>query len=667
MQRKLSPISEQVLNEVSTRWSLIAHPGQIPPRDRPWAVYLMRSGRGGGKTRAGSEWVLQRVRDGYRNIALIGQTAADVRDTMIELGESSIMRCARSKERPVYEPSKRRLTFPNGAIAIAYNGDQPDQLRGPQHDTCFVRGSMILSTAGQIPIQDVSVGDTVITRAGLQPIIRTLARTAEVGRVMFSNGTVLRGTADHPVLTEKGWVCMGELRAGEQCLSIGEKHRPDISQGMRADGRSTNTDMYGKEPTGASHPDIISTTEMGTPRITRLGILKRSPQRPTGFATLKRPSPCKRDAPTVAAKLSGTERTLGNQYVDRASINERNAIERSPRYAFNAARPLSPGKGLIAVSVASIWEPDGKDMVYNLTVANQPEYFVNGILVHNCWIDELAKFRYPEACWDNLMFGLRQGPNPQVFVTTTPRPTKIIKQLVAAPDTIDVVFSTYQNEKNLSPVFIQRIKERYEGTRLGRQELYGEILIDNPNALWTRDVIDEQRTTTTPTLIKIVVGVDPAVTSKDTSDETGIVVAGIAANGHCYVLGDHSLQGTPNAWAVAAVKAYNEHKADRIIGEVNNGGDLVEVNIRTVGPKVPYRAVHASRGKTARAEPISAMYEQGKVHHVGAFPQLEDQMCDWIPGARSPDRVDALVWAITELIPEAMRADPSRFLRSAVR
>lgn len=419
MQRKLSPISEQVLNEVSTRWSLIAHPGQIPPKDRPWAVYLMRSGRGGGKTRAGSEWVLQRVRDGYRNIALIGQTAADVRDTMIELGESSIMRCARPKERPVYEPSKRRLTFPNGAIAIAYNGDQPDQLRGPQHDSA--------------------------------------------------------------------------------------------------------------------------------------------------------------------------------------------------------------------------------------------------------WVDELAKFRYPEACWDNLMFGLRQGPNPQVFVTTTPRPTKIIKQLVAAPDTIDVVFSTYQNEKNLSPIFIQRIKERYEGTRLGRQELYGEILLDNPNALWTRDVIDEQRTTTTPTLIKIVVGVDPAVTSKDTSDETGIVVAGIAANGHCYVLGDHSLQGTPNAWAVAAVKAYNEHKADRIIGEVNNGGDLVEVNIRTVGPKVPYRAVHASRGKTARAEPISAMYEQGKVHHVGAFPQLEDQMCDWIPGARSPDRVDALVWAITELIPEAMRADPSRFLRYAVR
>ena len=160
---------------------------------------------------------------------------------------------------------------------------------------------------------------------------------------------------------------------------------------------------------------------------------------------------------------------------------------------------------------------------------------------------------------------------------------------------------------------------------------------------------------------------DPAVSNKEDSDETGIITAGIAANGHCYVLEDCSLQGSANQWAVAAVRSYHKHKADRIVGEVNNGGDLVEVNIRTVDPAVPYEPVTASRGKLIRAEPVSALYEQGKVHHVGTYPQLEDQMCEWVPGEKSPDRMDALVWAITKLIPSSAPSDPSRFLRYAVR
>lgn len=394
-----------ILYEYATRWTFQAHPGQIPPSDKEWFCYLMRSGRGGGKTRAGAEWVLQRVRDGYRSIALIGANAADVRDIMIELGESSIMRIARPEEKPAYEPSKRRLTFPNGAIAVAFSDEEPDQLRGPQHDTV--------------------------------------------------------------------------------------------------------------------------------------------------------------------------------------------------------------------------------------------------------WIDELAKFKHPQETWDNMIMGLRMGPSPQVFVTTTPRPIPLIKELIKRPDTIDVRFSTFDNAENLSPIFLQQVRARYEGTRLGRQELEGEILDDNPGALWQRDAIENLRVTGHPSLIRIVVGVDPAVSSSEEAGETGIVTVGIAATGHCYVLDDSSLHGTAHQWALAVSRVYYREKADRVIGEANNGGELVEVNLRTVDRNISYKSVHASRGKQIRAEPVSSLYEQGKVHHVGTFPQLEDQMCEWVPGEKSPDRMDALVWAITELTARA--------------
>jgi phage terminase large subunit-like protein len=406
---KYSPEKIRWAREVVWRndhaWDKIAHQGQVPPKDIPWFCYFMRSGRGGGKTRAGSEWVLQRVRDGYKHIALIGQTAADVRDTMVELGPSSIMKIARPDERPYYEPSKRRLTFPNGAVATTFTGEEPDQLRGPAHDTV--------------------------------------------------------------------------------------------------------------------------------------------------------------------------------------------------------------------------------------------------------WIDELAKFKYPQETWDNMEMGLRLGDNPQVFCTTTPRPIPIIKKLVAEPTTIDVRFSTMENAENLSPQFLKRIMDRYAGTRLGRQELEGEILDDNPLALWQRDVIENLRVDTAPGLIRIVVGVDPAVSSGEEASETGIITAGIAATGHCYVLADNSLQGSAHQWALAVSRAYYSAKADRVIGEVNNGGELVEVNLRTVDRNISYRAVHASRGKQIRAEPVSSLYEKGEVHHVGTFPQLEDQMCEWVPGEKSPDRMDALVWAITELTERA--------------
>ena len=382
-------------------WKFWARPSQLPPPG-DWRVWLILAGRGFGKTRTGAETTIDRVRRGVsKRVGLIAPTAADARDVMVE-GESGILACSPPDFRPLYEPSKRRLTWPNGAVATLFSAEEPDRLRGPQHD--FI------------------------------------------------------------------------------------------------------------------------------------------------------------------------------------------------------------------------------------------------------WADEPAAWKYPET-WDMAMFGLRLGTNPQVVATTTPRPTRLIRDLVADPGTVVTRGTTYENARNLAPAFLTAIVKKYEGTRLGRQELNGEILDDNPGALWSRNVIEALRVREHPPLLRIVVGVDPAVTSDPKSDETGIVVAGVDAAGHYYVLADASLQGTPLTWATAVKRVYDQYRADRVVAEKNNGGELVEANLRTVDRTLSYRGVWASRGKQTRAEPISSLYEQGKVHHVGTFPLLEDQMCDWAPdsGDPSPDRMDALVWAMTEL------------------
>jgi phage terminase large subunit-like protein len=212
--------------------------------------------------------------------------------------------------------------------------------------------------------------------------------------------------------------------------------------------------------------------------------------------------------------------------------------------------------------------------------------------------------------------------------------------------------STFDNRKNLSETALAELKARYEGTRTGRQELYGELLEQAEGALWQRDWIERSRLTPdkVPPLYRIVVAIDPAVTSGEDSDETGIITAGVSSDGRFFVLADDTLRATPNEWGKAAVEAFRKHKADRIVAETNNGGDMVIMVLQQVDRNVPVTKVHATRGKRVRAEPISALYEQFRVHHVGAFPQLEDQMVMWTPDtASSPDRLDALVWALTEL------------------
>lgn len=303
-----------------------------------------------------------------------------------------------------------------------------------------------------------------------------------------------------------------------------------------------------------------------------------------------------------------------------------------------------------------VWPNGHKTLLFS---AEEPER-LRGPQCYKLWCDELPAWKYPEKTWTNAVLGLRLGDNPQAVITTTPRPIKLFKELVKDPGTIVTRGTTAANMKNLSPRFISEVVKKYQGTRLGRQELDGELLEDNPGALWTLGMIDADRVDPAvfwkeiyPTLVRIVVAIDPAVTSNEDSDETGIITAGKDKQSppHLYYFDDRSCIERPKGWATRAIAAYRQFNADRIVGETNNGGEMVEETIHNVDPNIPFTAVHASRGKITRAEPVSALYEQHRVHHVGSLPQLEDQMCDYDPAIAtfSPDRMDAAVWAATEL------------------
>ena len=295
------------------------------------------------------------------------------------------------------------------------------------------------------------------------------------------------------------------------------------------------------------------------------------------------------------------------------------------------------------------------------------------------WLDEFAKFKHPEECWDNLQFGMREASDdrPRRLITTTPRPIKILKKLKELPGTRTVIGTSHENRANLDPEWYQETVLEYANTRLGRQEVWAEILEDFPGALWTSSGLERHRIPGKPPKMdlgawrtawaermkRVVIAMDPAATSGETAAEHGIVVAGLGHDGHGYVLEDVSMRGTPDQASRRAIIAYDLWRADRVVGEVNNGGDWIETTVRQTAkamaaegsrphPHVGYKAVHASRGKKTRAEPISALDEQGRVHHVGLFPELEDQMCSWDPLERgpSPDRMDARVWALTELM-----------------
>lgn len=302
-----------------------------------------------------------------------------------------------------------------------------------------------------------------------------------------------------------------------------------------------------------------------------------------------------------------------------------------------------------------VWSPTNNTLTWDngakaeFFSAEDPER-LRGPQFHASWCDEVAAWNNMQATWDMLQFCLRLGKSPKVCVTTTPKPVKLIRWLMTHPETVMSTGSSYDNAANIDLTALSA----YEGTRLGRQELYAEVLDEAAGALWNRELLQtcEIDLDEVPEqLNRIVVSVDPAVTSNEESDMTGIVVAGIDVNGTCYVLRDCTDRLTPEGWATKAVELYYEYNADRIVAERNQGGDMVKHTIHTVDDTVPVRLVHASKGKMARAEPVSALYERGKVKHVKGLNDLEDQMVAWEPlgSIGSPDRLDALVWSITDL------------------
>ena len=324
------------------------------------------------------------------------------------------------------------------------------------------------------------------------------------------------------------------------------------------------------------------------------------------------------------------------------------------------------------------WEASRKRLVWpngavaQVFSAHEPES-LRGPQFDAAWVDELAKWKKAEDAWDMLQFGLRLGQTPRQVVTTTPRNVGVLKRILDNPSTVVTHAPTEANRAYLASSFLEEVRARYAGTRLGRQELDGVLLEDAEGAMWTMSMLEGLQVERAPELDRIVVAVDPPVSGNEASDSCGIVVVGARLTGSpqdwsAVVLEDATVQGTsPRGWAEAALAAMARHGADRLVAEVNQGGDLVETVVRQVDPLVPFRAVRASRGKAARAEPVAALYEQGRVKHVRGLGTLEEQMCQMTvrgyEGRGSPDRVDALVWALQELI-----LDPAmKFRRPRIR
>ena len=314
-----------------------------------------------------------------------------------------------------------------------------------------------------------------------------------------------------------------------------------------------------------------------------------------------------------------------------------------------------------------LWQPSRRRLEFEngavaLAFSAEEPDSLRGPQFGAAWCDEIAKWRQAEAAFDMIQFGLRQGIRPRALVTTTPRPIPLLRRLLADPRTVVSRARTADNAENLAPDFLGAVVGRYAGTRLGRQELDGELIEDRPDALWSREAIEAARVAAAPALVRIVVAIDPPASSRAGADACGIVAAGLGADGIAYVLADASLaEARPQQWALAALALYHRLSADALVAEVNQGGEMVSAVLAEIDASVPVVSVRATRGKFSRAEPVSLLYAQGRVRHVGVFPALEDELSDFGPdglsNSASPDRLDALVWALTHLM-LTPRAEP---------
>lgn len=380
-------------------------------------------------------------------------------------------------------------------------------------------------------------------------------------------------------------------------------------------------------------------------------------------------------------------RGAGKTWSGAKVTNKRARSGRCPKILLGAATPqdardimIEGESGIIATAgpdFQPVYEPSKARVTWPngarayIRSGAEPERF-RGINTYFAWLDELAAWQYPQQSWDNAMMGLRLGQRPQVMITTTPKPIHIIRDLIKDPSCVVTTDSSYANRANLADSWWKDVIGKYEGTRYGEQEIHARVMDDVPGAMWRMALIEATRVQTGGPQIttgRVVMGVDPAVTSGASSNETGIIVVAAGTGvwkGHAFVMRDLSGRHAASKWPAVVKAAYDALSVDRVVAEVNNGGDLVESALRVADPNMSYLGVHAARGKRTRAEPIAALYEQGLVHHIGVFKALEDQMCTFIPDERqdldaiavsrqagesgSPDRVDALVWALTDLL-----------------
>jgi len=318
--------------------------------------------------------------------------------------------------------------------------------------------------------------------------------------------------------------------------------------------------------------------------------------------------------------------------------------------------------GLLSVSDGATYEPSLRRVTWpsgavaHVLSADEPDS-IRGHQFDGAWCDEFAKWPDPQGALDMALMALRLGDDPRMVVTTTPRAIKPLRDLIAMEGVAFTRMTTRDNAANLAKSYMRQMERRYGGTRLGRQELDGDLIEDNENALWQRDWIERHRLRERPALVRVVVAIDPPVGMR--GDECGIVVAGIDANGQGHVLADRSKgRLTPAQWASQAIDAFEEFQADKIVAEANQGGEMIRTMLLRELETAPVKLVHASRDKRTRAAPMAALYERGLVHHIGVMPELEDQMCQFDGTGKSPDRMDALVWALTELFPLERRAEP---------
>lgn len=584
--------------------------------------------------------------------AILAPTFGDARDTCIE-GESGIQSTLnRYGAIQGYNRSQGQIRLRNGSIIQAFSAEEPERLRGPQHNGawCFIPGTLIRTPNGLVPIESLNVGDLVETSTGVHPVLEVGSRIAELWQLTFDGGSLI-GSGDHPVMTARGWVPLAGAWIDDiLCLwtDDGNKISTGTSIATKPVKNYSGIESFGKNITGRYHQGITSimsimlrvTTGLKTLYASHLSSIEQFMPKSMSIRLSaqiaarhgKRIIPA--HMPIVARNANTSVRML-NERINAETAN-------------TVARSLLREQGRSVVRDVSTLGRVG--LVHNLTVAGSHDYYANNVLVHNC--DELAVFRYAREAWDQLQFGLRLGQHPRTFISTTPKPTVLLRELLKRSDGSVVTSrgSTFDNAANLAPKALQEFLLRYEGTRLGRQELYGELIEDVEGALWSLALIESNRREL-GNIVRRVVSVDPAVTNTANSDETGIIVISRDRDGHGYVEADRSMRGSPLEWASRVVQVFDEFECDSVVVEVNQGGDMVTQTLRTVRSHLPIREVRATKGKRLRAEPISAMYEQGRVHHVGVFRELEEQMTSWTPDdADSPDRLDALVHGFTELM-----------------